>query len=73
MPKLDRTGPNGNGPRTGRELGSCNTNQDTTKTNKENQQNGNQSNNQNKPKKALFGRGLGCKIGRGFRNKSNKE
>lgn len=68
MPKLDRTGPNGTGSRTGRGLGTCNPNQDTTKTNKENQQNANQSNNQNKPKKPLFGRGIGRKNGRGFRN-----
>ena len=71
MPRLDGTGPNGEGSKTGRGLGNCNPNQENVKTNNEEQKNNNQSANQVIPKKPLFGRGLGLRRrnGRGFRNR----
>ena len=71
MPRLDGTGPNGVGSKTGRGLGNCNPNQNTVKINNEDQKNDNQSNNQVMPKKQLVGRGLGLgrRNGRGFRNR----
>ena len=71
MPRLDGTGPNGVGSKTGRGLGNCNPNQNTVKINNEDQKNDNQSNNQVMLKKQLVGRGLGLgrRNGRGFRNR----
>ena len=37
MPRLDGTGPNGEGSKTGRGLGNCNPNQENVKTNNEEQ------------------------------------
>lgn len=71
MPRLDGTGPNGEGSKTGRGLGNCNANQENVKTNNEEQKNDNQSTNQVISKKPLLGRGLGLgrRNGRGFRNR----
>jgi hypothetical protein len=71
MPRLNGTGPNGEGSKTGRGLGDCNSNQENVKTNNEEQKNDNQSTNQVISKKPLLGRGLGLgrRNGRGFRNR----
>ena len=59
MPRLDGTGPNGEGSKTGRGLGNCNPDQEKVKTNNEEQKNDHQSANQGIAKKPLCGRGLG--------------
>lgn len=51
MPRFDRTGPEGKGPKTGRVLGKCETSEFTRE----------------QPRWNFFGRGRGSGRGRGFR------
>ena len=55
MPRFDRTGPNGEGPRTGRGLGDCPTNQNVKTDDKQVNNNDSQ----------VYGRGLGLGRGQG--------
>lgn len=57
MPRFDRTGPNGEGPRTGRGLGDCPTNQNVKTDDKQVNNNDSQ----------VYGRGLGRGLSRGPR------
>jgi hypothetical protein len=56
MPGFDRTGPNGEGPRTGRGLGRCNPKKD--ESDEKNREDMN-------PQDEWYGRGMGWRHGRG--------
>lgn len=66
MPKLDKTGPLGEGSNSGRGLGNCDSNNDEKEKTLEEK-----PNNKNIIKKPLYGRGIGLgrRSGRGFRNR----
>lgn len=71
MPRLDGTGPLGEGSRTGRGLGNCNPNNKEKINNNDTVKAEDNLNNQNTFKKPLYGRGLGLgrRNGREFRNR----
>jgi hypothetical protein len=58
MPRYDRTGPEGKGPKTGRGLGKCNP--------------GNAENTNDNNSRRFFGLGLGLGLGRGRRGRQGR-